>query len=112
LNKRVTLDELEFSWFEDLSLKLKTRKYAYKLTRCTVLDKRGKKSLIITSFRDKVVQQAFFRIMQFIYEGISFWELVNYDTFKKFKNSNRSLYKTDSTRIRYEEASKVFEIKK
>lgn len=93
-------------------MKLKTGKYSYKSVRRTFFYKTGKKSLIITSFRDKVVQQALFRIMQFIYEGVSFWESVSYDTFKKFKGSSRSFYETDSIRIRYEKASKVFEIKK
>lgn len=110
-----TLDGLKLDWFKEVSEKLNSGKYKYKPVRRKLIDKPGKKnkrSLTIGSPRDKVVQRAILRIMQQIYEGVSYWEQVDSDSFKKFKDPNCPLYGADFKRIRSEKGAKIYEVRK
>jgi retron-type reverse transcriptase len=110
-----TLDGLKLDWFKEISEKLNSGEYKYKPVRRKLIDKPGKKNkrpLTIGSPRDKVVQRAILRIMQQIYEGVSYWEQVDYDSFKKFKDPNRPLYGADFKRTRSEKNVKIYEVRK
>ena len=109
------LDGLELDWFKEVSDKLKSGNYVYKPARSILINKfikGGKRPLTIDSLRDKVVQKAILRVMSQIYEGVSIWEQVDYDTFKKFKNPDCPLYGVDFKRSRREKGSKIYEIRK
>ena len=83
-----------------------------RLTEFDKPDKKTKRSLTMGSPRDKMVQRAIIRILQQIYEGVSFWEQVNYDTFKDFKNPTCSFYHADLKRARSEKGFKIYEVRK
>jgi group II intron reverse transcriptase/maturase len=66
-----TLDDKDLKWFNTISEKLKAGKFKFKPARRVYIPKLGKeikRSLTISSYRDKVVQQAIFLILNAIYE--------------------------------------------
>lgn len=68
-----TICELELIWFKEISRKLELGTYNYHSARKVFLPKRGKpgkKALIISNPQDKVVQRAFLRVLQLVYEGV------------------------------------------
>jgi retron-type reverse transcriptase len=110
-----TLYSLEPDWFIKTSDKLNSGFYKYRPVKHVFIDKPHKyrkRSVIISSFRDKIVQKAILRILQQIYEGVSAWEAVNYETFKNFKDSTRFLYGVDFKRVRLEKGVKIYEVRK
>jgi retron-type reverse transcriptase len=62
-------------WFEDISKKLRSGVYKYKLAKKIYIpkgfDSQGSKPLNVGSPKDKIIQQAFRRVIEPIYEGIS-----------------------------------------
>lgn len=69
-----TLDGLPLVWFTNISDKLKHGTHKYAPSRKVGIPKPGKtetKYLTIGSPRDKVIQKAFLRILEQIYEGLS-----------------------------------------
>jgi len=110
-----TLDGLELEWFEKTTEKLNSGSYKYKSPRQVLVEKPGKndrRRLTIGSPRDKIVQKAIFRILQQIYEGVSFWESVDYETFKEFKDPNRPLFGADSKRTKKDKGKTIYEVRR
>ena len=108
-------DRLELDWFYKISKKLNSGEYKYKPARRILIDKPGKKnkrSLTISSPRDKLVQRAILRIMQPIYEGVSYWEQVDFDTFKEFHEPNRLSHGVNFKQIRLEKGFKIYEVRR
>lgn len=109
-----TLDGLEVGWFKKVSDKLNSGTYMYKSTRKAFINKPGKstkRQLTIGSPRDKVVQKAILRVLQQIYEGVSTWESVDHESFKKFIDPDRSPYGAKSKRIRSVKGEKFYEVR-
>lgn len=80
-----TLDGLPLKWFDDISDNLKRGTHRYAPSRQYGIPKpgkSGKKFLTIGSLRDKIIQRAFLRILQQIYEGLSTG--VEADSFEHF----------------------------
>ena len=114
-NQVETLNALDFEWFEKTSEKLMLGFYKYKFAKQVHIEKpskSGRRTLIIGSPRDKIIQMAIFRVLQFIYEGVSVWESTDYDTFKDFVDPIRPLYGADSKRIKIVNNTRVYEIRK
>lgn len=72
-----TLNGLHVDWFKETSKKLLNGTYKYRPARRVHIPKAAGKSgtrqLTIASPRDKIIQQAFYRILHLIYEGIWVW---------------------------------------
>lgn len=67
----ITLDEINLSWFENVSKELKAGKYSFKPAHRVYIPKPEKKDerpLTISSLRDSVVQQAIYLILNAIYD--------------------------------------------
>jgi retron-type reverse transcriptase len=110
-----TLDGLSLDWFDKTSKKLLSGSYKYKLARRVYINKpgkNGKRPLTISSPRDKIIQKAILRVFQYIYEGVSIWEVIDFETFENYVDHNRHLYETFSKRSRIFEGSKIYEIRK
>jgi retron-type reverse transcriptase len=82
----ITLDGIKSEDIERTHLKLKTRTHTYGTARRVNIPKPGKpgqtRSLTITPPRDKIIQQAFKRILEVIYEGIETRKQVDLTEFK------------------------------
>ena len=66
-----TLDRIDLKWVQNTSKLLLAGKYKFKATRFVSVPKKNKnkkRPLIINSFRDKVVQQAMYLVLNAIYE--------------------------------------------
>ena len=82
-----TLDRLPLGWFDDISGNLKHGTHKYAPSRQHAIPKpgkSGKRFLTIGSPRDKIIQQAFLRVLQQIYEGLYTW--VEADSKEHFRN--------------------------
>lgn len=74
-SENLILDDRNLEWFKKVSDKLKSGFYEYKQTRQVIVNKfnkDNKKPLTTCSPCDNLVQKAIFRILQQVYEGISF----------------------------------------
>lgn len=106
---------LELEWFKKLSKKLNSGFYKYKFTKQFSVEKWSKinkKVFIMGSFRDKIIEKSILWVLQQIYEGASFWEPVDYKTFKTFKDFNFLRFGTKFKRIKMEKGKKIYEVKK
>ena len=69
---------LQKTWIIEVSKKLRLGTYKYTVAKRVEISKKKKSGhyqpLIITSSQDKMVQQAFFQILQLIWEGNNFWK--------------------------------------
>ena len=109
-----TLDDLELKWFEETSKKLLSGSYKYRPARQVYIDKPGKsckRPLTIGSSRDKIVQRAFFRVLQLIYEGVSVWELTDFKTYSELVDPNWHSYESFPKRTRTVKGSEIYEIR-
>lgn len=73
------LDSLDKDWFKKISVALKSGTHQYRPIRRTPIFKPGKtgiRQLTIGSQRDKIIQQAFLRVLQQVYEGVIEWVTV------------------------------------
>ena len=110
-----TLDGLELEWFEKTAEKLNSGSYKYRPAKQVSVEKPGKNDkriLTIGSPRDKIVQKAILRILQQIYEGVSFWEPVDYEIFKEFKDPNRPLFGAESKRTIKDKGKTTYEVRR
>lgn len=110
-----TLDGLELEWFEKTAEKLNSGSYKYRPAKQVSIEKPGKNDkriLTIGSPRDKIVQKVILRVLQQVYEGVSFWESVNYETFKEFKDPNRSLFGAESRRTEKNKGKTIYKVRK
>jgi len=72
-DKKLFFDKVDRDWFVSLRKKLFNGSHNYKPARKAFIsksNKSGKNHLIIGSFQDKVIQQAFLQVLQQIYEGV------------------------------------------
>lgn len=109
-----TLNGLELKWFEETSKKLLSGSYNYRPARRIYIDKpgkSGKRPLTIGSPRDKIIQRAFLRVLQLIYEGVSVWELTDFKTYSEFVYPNWHLYESFPKRTRTVKGSEIYEIR-
>lgn len=86
-NKHNTIANLPFNWFKKTSKLLIKKIYKYKLVRTMTIQKKKKGNywkLFIANSYDKIIQKAFHRILNVIFEGYSEWEKTKKETFKTF----------------------------
>jgi retron-type reverse transcriptase len=83
----VTLDGISTQDIIKLSNNLKSNKHNYTTLRRVDIPKSNKsdetRPLSIPSPRDKIIQQAFKRVLEIIFEGVAVIEEVNEETFKE-----------------------------
>ena len=109
-----TLDGLELKWFEETSKKLLSGSYNYRSAKRVYInkpEKSSKRPLTIGSPRDKIVQRAFLRVLELIYEGVSVWKLTNFKTYSEFVDSNWHLYESFPKRTRTVKGFEMYEIR-
>lgn len=107
-----TLRILKLDWFKEVSEKLELGTYSYRPLRKVFipkLDKVGKRTLTMISPKDKVIQRAFLRVLQPIYEGVLSCNVVSYEEYKKFY---RIVGKISKKAQNIEKNKKIYQIKK
>lgn len=105
-----TLDELWTNWLKETNKKLMEDTYKYRPAKRIKIPKTAGKSgtrpLIITSPRDKVILQAFHRILQPLFEGISIWSEASKEEYDK-ANKNRNTFQK-MQKVRKKEGGKFY----
>ena len=92
------------------NLELGRHKYSFS-KKITAINRDGSNTRAVTlfSFCDVVIQKAFFCVLQKIYEGVSVWQSVDFDTFKA---CNKNVDFGWSISKRFLKNKKKYEIKK
>lgn len=92
------------------NLELGRHKYSFS-KKITAINRDGSNTRAVTlfSFCDVVIQKAFFCVLQKIYEGVSVWQSVDFDTFKA---CNKNVDFGGSISKRFLKNKKKYEIKK
>lgn len=109
-----TFDGLELEWFKEVSKKLEFGTYNYRPARKVFIPKPGKsdkRALTLGSPRDKVIQRAFLRVLQQIYEGVIYWDTVNHKKYEEYQDPYR-IFDTTSKKIHNIENIQTYQIKK
>lgn len=107
-------NDFKSNWFQEVSKKLESNTYSYHTARKVLIPKSktsSKKALTISNLKDKVIQRAFLRILQPIYEGVTFWSTVSYKEYKEYQNFSKTVEK-NCRKICSVEGKKVYQIKK
>lgn len=99
-------------WFHDVSNKLLKGQYKYtKAIETTVLKKNGSyRSLKIVSFKDIVVQKAFFLVLSVIFEKQDYLGACNEKLHKQFSKSNRHEDKSNFTTMLHQNFNSCFNL--
>lgn len=108
-DERETLDDIGYNWFASASLALREGRYAYKPARRIEIAAKGSggtRSLTIASSpKDKIIQQAFRRIIEPFYEGSCKWVEIpkqEYQTAKeKFSRRLEARQREDQSKADY-----------
>jgi retron-type reverse transcriptase len=82
-----TIENLPLKWFKETSELLMVERYSYKLARTVKIPKKEKgkyRKLILTNPYDKIIQKAFHRVLNVVFEGYSEWEKTNKETFQTY----------------------------
>lgn len=114
-NNSEILDDLGQDWFKKISIALKLGTHQYSSARRMSVYKFGKintKRFIIEILGNKVVQKAFLRILQQIYEGVTIWKTVNK---KKEYEEYKNLFYVPGVKIKKiekEKNKKIYKIRK
>lgn len=81
-----TMESFPLKWLKEISELLVVEKYSYKPARILKISKKKKskfRKFIITNLSDKIVQKAFQRVLNLVFEGYSEWEKIDE---KKYTN--------------------------
>lgn len=102
------------NWFHDVSNKLLKGQYKYrKAIETAVLKENGNfRSLEIVSFRDVVVQKAFFLVLSGIFEKQDYLRAYNEKISKKFSRPNRYKDSTSFIAMFYQKFNSRFNFQK
>lgn len=90
-NLRIPSSYLNTFLFTTISKKLELGTYKYSFSKKIAVrnrDSSDTKVVVLSNFCDVVIQKAFFRVLQQIYEGVSIWQPVDFDTFKACNNND------------------------
>jgi hypothetical protein len=98
--------------FEKIAKQLELGRYKYSSIKKVAMLKRcslKKKVVLLSSFYDIIIQQAFFFVLKQIYGGVSVWRSVSYSTFKTYLNNR---FFDRSALRRFVRSNNKYEIKK
>jgi len=82
-NSRLYFNDINI---EELSLKLKTNSYKYK----------SNSSNSTGSLKDKLIQQAFYRVLEIIFEGVQIKKEISFEDFKKVEPGFNTKFKRNN----------------
>ena len=81
------IENLPLKWFKETSKMLMEERYNYKLVRTMKISKKRKdkyRKFTIAYLYDKIIQKAFHRVLNVMFEGYSEWEKISEKIFKAY----------------------------
>jgi retron-type reverse transcriptase len=105
---------LKLNWFKEVSKKLESSTYSYRMSRKVFIPKSeisNSRTLTIISPQDKVVQRAFLRVLQPIYEGVVTWNTVSHKEYEEYQKFYKIIGR-NSRKICDIKGKKTYQIKK